>query len=158
MNESIRDDLVNKIEQDKESYMSEEDVIKTQQQKSMKEAASKQSNNVNTNPNEINISSNMNSNNNVNNTDTKPPIIDNKKTNNAKFFDPSRDKMDPNQRVAGKGLGHSWEETFNTIDIKIPIKFELPPIYSNQKDDVNSNASENIVIPIRKSDINIDIT
>ena len=68
MNESIRDDLVNKIEQDKESYMSEEDVIKTQQQKSMKEAASKQSNNVNTNPNEINISSNMNSNNNVINT------------------------------------------------------------------------------------------
>jgi hypothetical protein len=38
-----------------------------------------------------------------------------------RFFDASKDKVDPNEVVAGAGTGHSWEETISTIDIFIDL-------------------------------------
>lgn len=40
---------------------------------------------------------------------------------NVKFFDEKQHKIDPNQRVAGRGRGHVWEETMGDMDVEIEL-------------------------------------
>lgn len=42
-------------------------------------------------------------------------------TGNRIFFDPAKHKVDPNQRVHGKGRGHEWDESMTAIDITIDL-------------------------------------
>ena len=59
---------------------------------------------------------------------------ENRVDSDRKFFDPTKDKLDPNRRVYGEGEGHVWEESISSIDVEIPLKD-----------------------PLRKSDIIVDI-
>lgn len=60
-----------------------------------------------------------------------PPI---KPTKDAKFFDPKKHKLNPNQKVLGKGDGHNWEENAQNIDIELPL-----PAYCLGKKDLHIN-------------------
>ena len=59
---------------------------------------------------------------------------ENRIDSDRRFFDPTKDKLDPNRRVYGEGDGHVWEESITSIDVEIPLKD-----------------------PLRKSDIIVDI-
>ena len=54
-------------------------------------------------------------------------VMENKQVNatktdeQRKYFDSTRHKIDPNQRVRGEGRGHVWEETPSTMEIEIPL-------------------------------------
>jgi hypothetical protein len=70
------------------------------------------------------------------------PLNETKSTDEVKFFDPAKHKLDPNIRVAGHNSGgyvesvakHSWEESMAAIDIDIPVS--LPEDIELTKNDV----------------------
>ena len=50
---------------------------------------------------------------------------ENRNDNDRRYFDPIKDKLDPNRRVYGEGDGHIWEESTTSIDVEIPLKDAL---------------------------------
>jgi hypothetical protein len=48
-------------------------------------------------------------------------INETKSTEEIKYFEPKKHKLDPNERIVGEGKDHSWEESSRTIDITVPI-------------------------------------
>lgn len=172
MNESISDELVPHIEENKVSYMSDGDRALDKAQKERKRssdaaAATTAASDINFQSVSATVASTPSS-----STPWQPQqqaatasagtdTAANSNLKDFKLFDPSRDKLDPNQRVAGRGVGHSWEENYNTIDIKIPIAIPLSSqsASGSQAEGLSSGwGSNDIVNPVRKSDLNIDIT
>ena len=80
-------------------------------------------------------------------------VMENKQVNatktdeQRKYFDSTRHKIDPNQRVRGEGHGHVWEETPSGMEIEIPLPLWSvsdgePYVYTKQdlRVDIQSNA------------------
>lgn len=66
---------------------------------------------------------------------------ENRKDTDRRFFDPTKEKLDPNRRVFGEGDGHVWEESITTIDVEISMKEPL--------------TKSDIIVDIKKQQISI---
>ena len=58
------------------------------------------------------------------------PIAERTSDTQRKYFDPSKHKIDPNQRVSGEGEMWIWDETPNVIEIQI----KLPATVTSKND------------------------
>ena len=79
-------------------------------------------------------------------------VMENKQVNatktdeQRKYFDSTRHKIDPNQRVRGEGRGHVWEETPSGMEIEIPLPVLTSPDgeqYVYTKQDLRVNIQSN---------------